>query len=73
MAEATNRRNVGILILPGTKQTLFMEGGLEGVVGWKDSTAMSTGLVQGYLKITAQEAVAHALRFSTARLTLWKN
>jgi len=73
MGEADKRRNVGVLLLPKLKQTIVFESGITNIIGWKDSTAMGTGLAQGLIEITAQEAVTHALRFTTARLTLWKN
>lgn len=73
MGEADKRRNVGVLLLPQLKQTIVFESGMTNIIGWKDSTAMGTGLAQGLIELTAQEAVSHSLRFTTARLTLWKN
>lgn len=73
MGEADKRRNVGVLILPKLKQTIIFESGVSNIIGWKDSAAMATGLAQGLIQITSQEAASHSLRFTTARLTLWKN
>lgn len=73
MGEADKRRNVGMLILPQTKQVIVTESGVGNITGWKDATALGTGLSQGVIEMTTQEAVSHSLRFTTARLTLWKN
>lgn len=72
--QANKRRNVGVLLLPGTKELFAFESGLDGILGWRDGTGvMQDGLVRGQIRSTTQEAVQHPIRFSGVRLTLWQN
>lgn len=72
--QANKKRNVGVLILPQTKELFAFESGLDGILGWRDGTGvMSDGLIRGQIRSTTLEAAQHPIRLTGVRLTLWQN
>jgi len=67
--EATRRRNLGLMLIPATKEMYVFED--DQVMAYRKHTALNLGAVGCDLSVTTREAAAHNFQVSKLKLTLF--
>lgn len=70
-SEATRRRNLGIMLLPSTREMYVFED--DQVMAYRTHTSLTLGAVSCDLTVTTREAVAHNFQVQKLKITLFND